>query len=536
MDTATDIQRLAYNPIKDGRDVFGRSKTGTGKSLAFLIPALERFAEYRDSVKSGDVSIVILSPIKELSMQLASVAKKLTSDGFKGAGGRPFKVHTLIGKNGYHEFAKGVPCDMLVATPGSTHPKKGGGLGKLVVTDKKAADRLANVRTMILDEGDSLTDQGFVPTLRVIDSKVKRSSSGKSGNNRYQMLVFSATLPPDLASSPMMKSRMNGIVYADTVGHGHKSVGSNVVQEIIVGNSRYQLQILASALERHIREMEQSGGSKEDADFQEKLQKQLSSIPSLFSELVDNENLLKGLASLKPPKTPTSAEPAFSWKILVFVSSSMYVDYINEALRNVMRRYRVFKIHGKLPPSVRSNASDNFRRCDKCILVSTDASARGMDYAGITGVFQIGFTNRSEYIQRAGRVGRAGARGYAATILDHVEADRVLRTRCIETDETCIGDVVNSGNVKVLRARAASESSEVKSTDKSFLYDKDLSARVNPRYINVNKLFSSWLGGIASNFKRLKIPPKEAVNWADRFAQGIGARATPKYIRSKLKV
>ena len=42
---ATDIQRLAFGPIAEGRDVFGRSRTGTGKSLAFLLPAMTRFAD-----------------------------------------------------------------------------------------------------------------------------------------------------------------------------------------------------------------------------------------------------------------------------------------------------------------------------------------------------------------------------------------------------------------------------------------------------------------------------------------------------------
>jgi ATP-dependent RNA helicase MSS116 len=540
MELATDIQRISFDPIASGKDVFGRSRTGTGKSLAFLLPALQRFASYRDEVADGDVSIIIISPIKELSLQLADVARSLISSGFAGAGGkRPFRVCTVIGKLGTDDFAKArTPCDMLVATPGVANPKKGGGLAKLLMTDKRAAARLANVRTVILDEGDALTEGGFLGAIREIDSHIKRSAAGSSGNDRYQMLVFSATLPPDLETSRMMKPRMAALFKADTVGHGHKAVGANVTQEAVVANARYQTQVITAVIKRHADEMDsvaQAGGDEAaDATFRKRLSSQLSKLPERFSEILLDRDLLAALARMKTPKT----EVAPRWKVLVFVSSSMYVDYIHEALQAALSNARVFKIHGKMAPAARSKASDAFRDCDRCVLVSTDASARGMDYKGITAAVQIGFTSRSEFLQRAGRVGRAGAKGYAVALYDTAEAARVLRQGCTSTDEMCIGDMVETGKLSVLNARAAPSSESAgrrSSTGRSLLYDPDFSFRPS-KAINPRRVFLTWLGGVASNFKRVKIPPAAAVEWAARFADGLGVQMDSSAIRKKLNL
>jgi superfamily II DNA/RNA helicase len=537
MDKATDIQRIAFEPIASGRDVFGRSRTGTGKSLAFLVPALQRFAGYRDRVADGDVSIVVISPVKELSMQLADVARALTSSGFAGAGGkRPFRVCTVIGKTGADDFAKGrTPCDMLVATPGVANPRKGGGLAKLLMTDKSAAARLQNVRTLVLDEGDALTEGGFLGAIREVDSHVKLSPAGISGPDRYQLLVFSATLPPDLETSKMMKPRMAGIFSADTVGHGHKAVGENVEQEIVVANSRHLTQVVVAVVGRHADEMDSQTGGSATADdaFRKRLAAQLAKLPERFSELVSDASLLSALSKMKR----AAPEGKSSWKVLVFVSSAMYVDYIHEALRHAMPSAAILKIHGKMTPGARLKSSDAFRDGDRCVMVSTDASARGMDYKGITAAVQIGFSTRSEFLQRAGRVGRAGDKGYAAAIYDTAEAERALRG-CAATDETCIGDMVESGKVSVLVARpskAAGEAGRRSSTGKSLLYDAAFSFPPS-KAINTRRVFVTWLGGVASNYKRLKIPPQKAVEWAERFAEGLGLRVDPSAIRSKLNI
>ena len=526
METATDIQRLSYGPIAEGRDVFGRSRTGTGKSLAFLVPALVRFSRYRDSVAEGKVSIVVVSPIKELSLQLAGVASALTARGFRGAGGRPFAVRTVIGKAGADEFSRGRPCDLLCCTPGVAHAKKGGGLARLLMTDPRAAARLSDVRTMVLDEGDALTAGGFLSAIREIDSRVRRDASGASGPGRYQLLVFSATLPPDLEQSRMMRPRMARLVKADTVGPGHKTVGANVKQEAVVASAEHHTQVLVSVLRRHIRRASQSGG--DDDAFRRRLEQQLSGTKERFADFVGSPEILEAIRAMEPP--PAAAAPAAGWKALVFVGSAVYVDYTHEAISALMPGVLALKIHGGMSPGSRKRASDAFRDCRDCVLVSTDASARGLDYKGITAVVQVGFSTRSEFIQRAGRVGRAGAAGHAVALYDTAEAKRVLRPGCAPTDETCIGDLAESGGMAVMRARAG-ESGRSSATGLTLGYDKDEAFRSS---VQARRLFRAWAGGLASNFKRLKVPVADAVGWAERFASGVGASPTREEIRKLL--
>lgn len=522
---ATDIQRLAFGPIAEGRDVFGRSRTGTGKSLAFLLPAMTRFADYSASQGPLDVSIVILSPIKELSEQLASVATKLASSGLRGAGGRPFAVRSVIGKQGCAELSQGKPCDLLVATPGVASAKKGGGLAKLLMTDAAARARLKNVRTLVLDEGDALTDGGFLGAIKEIASHMKRAATGPG---RLQLLVFSATLPTELQDSPVMASRKTTLFVADTVGHGHKAVGNNVTQRVVVADSAHQVAVLTTIAREHIAAASKlSGGSEtEDTAFLKLLEAQLKKTPAKFADFGMPKELSAALVGFATPKEKRPS--AGSWKILVFVGSALYTDLVHEALGGLLKgdaRGGVHKIHGQLSPGQRKKSSDAFRVQERSVLVSTDASSRGVDYDGLTLVVQLGFTSRSEFLQRAGRVGRAGATGHAVAVLDTVEAGVVMRKTCKNTEEGCIGDMLASGALSINKG--------VFKFDKAVFGPAD-AAKL--KGVKAARVYSTWLGGIASTWKRLKIPPKDVLDWAKRFAGGLGVKYDEAKVKDKLKI
>jgi superfamily II DNA/RNA helicase len=565
LENATDIQRLAYRPIVEGRDVFGRSRTGTGKSLAFILPALQRFSTYSAEQAPGDVSIVILSPIKELSAQLASVAVKLTSAGMLGAGGRPFAVHQVIGKIGAPEFARGRPCDLLVATPGVASQKKGGGLAKLLMTDPAARARLRNVRTLVLDEGDSLTDGGFLGAIKEIASHMAMPVQPPEGPNRLQLLVFSATLPAELQNSPIMAPRREHLVTADTVGHGHKAVGASVTQKVVVADAGSQIAVIAAIASEHIAAAEASkkgaeeaatspkrrtggGAAEADAAFKEELRLKLEKTPATFSDFGLPKELSAALATFASAEEKADRiqrDTGASWKVLVFVGSALYTDMVHAALSAIFGGRAsggVHKIHGQLTPGQRQRSSDAFRERTRSFLVSTDASSRGVDYDGLTLVIQLGFTSRSEFLQRAGRVGRAGAPGEAVAVHDPAEARVVLREACRDTEEGCIGDMILSGAVKVLQAvPAGGVGSRPRSlpASKQLRYDPGLfgpaeAARL--RDVNVRRVFATWIGGVASNWKRLKLPASDVLDWARRFAAGLGVQFDEANVKSKLKM
>ena len=124
-----------------------QAKTGTGKTAAFLLPALQNML--KQSAPQGQVSILILSPTRELALQIAAEAEGLVS---KFA--RPIEVHTAFGgtarATALNKFKHGKPT-ILVATP-----------GRLIdyMSEPEFQSRFRNLKTLILDEADRMLDQG----------------------------------------------------------------------------------------------------------------------------------------------------------------------------------------------------------------------------------------------------------------------------------------------------------------------------------------------------------------------------------------
>lgn len=125
-----------------------QAKTGTGKTIAFLLPAIQSLLRY--SPRSGQVSILILSPTRELALQIAAEANQLVSK-LK----RPIEVHTAFGGTGraqhYQQFTEGDP-KILVATPGRL---------KDYLTEQPARKKFEDMQTLILDEADTMLEAGI---------------------------------------------------------------------------------------------------------------------------------------------------------------------------------------------------------------------------------------------------------------------------------------------------------------------------------------------------------------------------------------
>ena len=110
-------------------------------------------------------------------------------------------------------------------------------------------------------------------------------------------------------------------------------------------------------------------------------------------------------------------------KIMIFFPSTNQVIYFTE-LMNLLKNSGVncMMIHAKLTQIQRSRVSDQFRKSRSGILVTTDVSARGVDYPNVTLVVQVGMpSNREQYVHRIGRTGRADKEGEAILILSPFE-------------------------------------------------------------------------------------------------------------------
>lgn len=161
----TPIQEKAIPEGLAGRDITGLAQTGTGKTISFLVPIINKLLT-DDPV--GPVALII-APTRELVIQICDEARRLLKYSNK-------KIATIIGGTGYKEQEKELSekADIVVATP-----------GRLIDHIKSKKLVLENIKFFILDEADRMFDMGFIKDIRYV---MKYCPQEK------QVLLFSATL------------------------------------------------------------------------------------------------------------------------------------------------------------------------------------------------------------------------------------------------------------------------------------------------------------------------------------------------------
>jgi len=168
--TLTPIQERAIQPALEGKDVIGTAQTGTGKTLAFLIPVIEMLRKE----PSAHANALVLLPTRELAMQVHEVYESLRSRNMPQAslviGGVSEKAQIQGLRDG---------SSLIIATPGRLQD----------LTDRRFAD-LRHIKMLVLDEADRMLDMGFLPAIRRILAILPKSR---------QTLCFSATLEASVA-------------------------------------------------------------------------------------------------------------------------------------------------------------------------------------------------------------------------------------------------------------------------------------------------------------------------------------------------
>lgn len=168
--TPTPIQEQAIPPVLEGRDLLGIAQTGTGKTAAFMLPAIDRLREADNRIPFKSCRMLVLAPTRELVMQIAASAKDYGA--LAGLKVQSIVGGTSVGKD-RNKLHRGT--DVLIATPGRL----------LDLIDQKAFN-LGSVEILVLDEADQMLDLGFIHALRQINKLVPAER---------QTLFFSATMP-----------------------------------------------------------------------------------------------------------------------------------------------------------------------------------------------------------------------------------------------------------------------------------------------------------------------------------------------------
>ena len=162
-----------------GTDLIGQARTGTGKTLAFGIPLLQRSVAPKDpdysELPQGKPQALIVAPTRELALQVSGDLALAGSD-------RGLRVLTVYGGVGYEPQLDALKSgvDVVVGTP-----------GRLIdLADRRALD-LSHVHALVLDEADEMLDLGFLPDVVKLISKTPETR---------QTMLFSATMPAAIVS------------------------------------------------------------------------------------------------------------------------------------------------------------------------------------------------------------------------------------------------------------------------------------------------------------------------------------------------
>jgi ATP-dependent RNA helicase RhlE len=167
-DAPTPIQALAIPILLSGRDLIGVAQTGTGKTLAYLLPIFERLRPAGD-----DPQAVVICPTRELALQVAGEAERF-------GGHLGVRTVTAYGGTSSGDQKQGLArgCDLVVATP-----------GRLLDFVTSAWLTLRKVRFLVLDEADRMLDMGFINDVDAILRKAPLSR---------QTMLFSATFAQEI--------------------------------------------------------------------------------------------------------------------------------------------------------------------------------------------------------------------------------------------------------------------------------------------------------------------------------------------------
>jgi superfamily II DNA/RNA helicase len=222
------IQEMVLPIALGDGDVIGQAKTGTGKTLAFGIPVIERViapldSEWKDLVAKGLPQVLVVVPTRELCVQVTKDIDELTGNrGIRTLavyGGRVFEPQIDALANG---------VEIVVGTP-----------GRLLDLYRQGQLKLKEVSRVVLDEADEMLDLGFLPDVEKIFT---------STPNRAQTMLFSATMPGDIIA--LARRFMNQPIHIRTQDNEDEgAVVSRIKQHVLRAHALDKIEMLARILQ-----------------------------------------------------------------------------------------------------------------------------------------------------------------------------------------------------------------------------------------------------------------------------------------------
>jgi superfamily II DNA/RNA helicase len=218
--TAFPIQALTLPIALDGYDLIGQARTGTGKTLAFGIPMVQRLIGAPDGKPAAPRALVVV-PTRELAIQVA--------DDVRLAGSRSgAKVVTLYGGRAYEPQIEALAdVDIVVGTP-----------GRLLDLSRQGHLDLSQAQTLVLDEADKMLDLGFLPDVE----KILRLTP-----EHRQTMLFSATMPGEVVT--LARRHLSRPIHIRAEQHDEPTHVPTTEQHVFRAHQMDKTEVLARVLQ-----------------------------------------------------------------------------------------------------------------------------------------------------------------------------------------------------------------------------------------------------------------------------------------------
>ena len=343
----------------------------------------------------------MISPTRELASQIGDEAEKLLT--FH----RDMSVQVVFGgtktARDVSRLKKRLPT-VLVGTPGRLKDL----LQSAVIRGKKFSKIMTRTPVIVLDETDQLLDLGFRREIQQIIGYLGLSK-------KRQTLLFSATVPPALKEI-MRQTMKPDYVEVDCIrdgGTGEESTQTHIHVE--------QSHAIIPSVQQYV-----------------------PTVIRVVKEAVRDGN--------------------GDSKVVVFFPTARMVSFFADLFNEVVK-LPVLELHSKKSQGYRNRVSNQFREAESGILFTSDVSARGVDYPGVSHVVQFGMpSSREQYVHRLGRTGRAGASGKGWLVLGSVPKNREL----IDLINSCVLDETDERMQELLERVQNGDSILVKSGEGAY--------------------------------------------------------------------
>jgi ATP-dependent RNA helicase DDX52/ROK1 len=408
----TPIQMQAIPTLLERRDMIAAAPTGSGKSGAFLLPALfmasapyrmfyanissamkedssrmkkkSKSRKHRDPLNSatrgeGEIRILVIAPSLELAAQLHREAERLGN-------GKPLGIHTLL-------LSKANAAQVVSGTAGGKR-----GLDVMISTPLRLVDSIAkglkldSVRMVILDEADRLLDASdekkTASTTKSSDKdKVDTTNTAVQASGSTQSHSFLTQMDIILSEIPSTAIRA---LFSATVTPNLRSLAESILRNPV------DVTVAATA----------QGGANPD------IEQELTFVGREEGKLLAVRQLV-ARGQLRPP-------------VIIFLQSQERAKALFGEL--LYDGIRVDVIHAGRSKAARENSVAKFRKGETWVLICTDLVARGVDFRAVNMVINYDLPPSGvTYVHRIGRTGRAGRKGKAITFFTEADFDN-LRT------------------------------------------------------------------------------------------------------------